>query len=383
MRALRRTILGMSLVALAGLGLLLLLWLVGVSVSDRFAWSQKLSFVPRQFLVWPAGVAWVAFALLSLAYGVVRPQGEGVPWRSERRGRMRLPRLLGRVRAVTGVGVLLVTLHLVGLEWRWPMNAGKAAPPVGERLRVVHWNVGWSYPPEVWDSLAMREADLAIVVNPLTRSELTWDFDSMAARMGPGTQVIRDWPINVLSRWPILRHGVTELGFTSRVNVLEEIRSGSELPPVDPGHAMYVELDAGAPFSRPVVVWIIDLPSDPELRRPAVTRQARERIGMWLGPNNEGFPEPDVVIGDFNIPAGSWSLRNLRRRPGYFMEDAHALAGVGASASYQLPRPRDVVWLHIDQCFVKPGVAVARYAVEDGGDTRHRMQVVDLVGDQR
>lgn len=379
MRTLRRAILALALVALACVVGALVLWFVGVLISDRFAWSQPISFVPRQFLVWPAGLAWCGFAAISLLYAALRPHSEGVPWRSERRGRSKLPRLLGALRAVTGILVLLITAHLVGIEWRWPMNASRPAPSPEARLRVMHWNIGWSHPVEVFDSIAAREPDLAIVVNPLTRADLSWDFNALAERLNPQTQVIRSWPINILSRWPIRRWGITELGFTARVNVQEEIRNPDLTTPTDPGHAMFVELDAGPPFSRPIVVWIIDLPSSPSLHRPAVTRQARERIEGWIGPNQEGFPEPDILIGDFNIPARAHSLINLRRRPGYMMQDAHALAGLGPSASYQLPGKRDFVWLHIDQCFVKPDVNVARYSIEDGGDTRHLMQLVDLV----
>lgn len=378
MRLLRRAILGLSLLALAWVGVCLFLWGVGVVVSDRYLWAQRLSFVPRQFLVWPAGIGWLLFAGSSLAYRELRPRGEGMPWRSERRGRSRVPRLLGRLRGVVGVLVLVATLHLVGVEWRWPMNAGgRAAPPVGERLRIVYWNVGWSHPDEVFASIAARRPDLAIVANPLTRTDLSWSFPTLASELGGEGRVIRDWPINVVSRYPIRRWGVTELGFTSPVSVAPAQRSTTEEPPRDPGHAMFVELEVGGPLSRSVVVWIIDLPSDPELSRASVTRRAKERIGMWLGPGGEGFPEPDVMIGDFNIPSGSWSLGTLRRRPGYVMEDAHRQGGLGAAATWPASGPM----FRIDQCFVGPGLRAARYAVEDGGDTRHLMQVVDLVED--
>jgi len=254
--------LALSVVALATTVAALVLWAVGVMVSDRFGWTQRLSFVPRQFLVWPSGMACAAFAGLSSLYGALRPRSEGVPWRSERRGRSRLPRFLGRARGVLGVAVLAATVHLVCIEWRWPVNASRAAPGPGDRLRVIHWNVGWSHPDEVFDALASRGPDVAIVVNPLTRTDLSWDFAGLGARLGGEGRVIRDWPINVVSRWPIRRWGVTELGFTSPVAVEAGLGDGTR-PPLDPGHAMFVELEVGAPLDRTVVVWIIDLPSDP------------------------------------------------------------------------------------------------------------------------
>jgi hypothetical protein len=216
------------------------------------------------------------------------------------------------------------------------------------------------------------------VVNPLTRAEWSWDFAALGARLGGDGRVIRDWPINIVSRWPVVRHGVTELGFTSPVAVEPGLRDEHGPAPTDPGHAMFVELEVGAPLNRNVVVWVVDLPSDPELHRPEMMERARERIEAWVGPYAQGFPEPDVLIGDFNTPRGSWSLTILRRRPGFVMADAHAQGGVGASATWPADRPV----LHIDQCFLAPGVRAARYAAEDGGDTRHRMQVVDVVAER-
>ncbi|MCB9840938.1 MAG: hypothetical protein H6809_04725 [Phycisphaeraceae bacterium] len=377
MRPLRGAILLLALLSLAATLAALGLWAVNLLVSDRALWAQRLSFVPRQFLVWPAGVGWVSFAILSLLFQWLRPAARFVPWSSERRRRTLLPRLLGGARAGVGLIVLAVTLHLVVLEWRWPLNIARAAPPPEERLRIVHWNIGWSEPREVFDSIEARRPDLAIVVNPLTRQEWPWDFDDLQSRLGAEGGMIRTWPINVLSRWPIKRWGVTELGFSSRVSVVEELRDAQTEPPLDPGRAMYVELEVGAPLNRSVVVWIIDLPSEPGLHRLRVARQARERISMWLGPDEETFPEPDVLIGDFNIPRGSASMWTLRRRPGYLMADAHDQGGLGPSPSWPASRPL----LHIDQCFLAPGLRAARYAIEDGGDTRHRMQVVDIVPD--
>lgn len=296
-----------------------------------------------------------------------------------------MPRALHVARVALGTGTALATIHLVVIEWRWPLNAARSAPPPGQRFRIVYWNVGWSHPDEVLNGVTARAPDLAIITNPLTRSDLSWDFAAIAGALGDNARVIRDWPITVVSRWPVRRWGVTELGFTARVSVDPDLR-GHDDAPLDPGHAMFVELEPppdlwpGAPADspdqpRPLVVWIIDLPSDPELSRPDLTRRARDRIAMWIGPGGAGFPEPDVLIGDFNIPRGSASLATLRQRPGFTLADAHAQAGLGPSPTWPDSRPL----LHIDQCFVGPRLRAARYAIEDGGDTRHRMQVVDLV----
>ncbi|MCA9289020.1 MAG: hypothetical protein KDA05_10575, partial [Phycisphaerales bacterium] len=79
MRPLRGAILLLALLSLAATLAALGLWAVNLLVSDRALWAQRLSFVPRQFLVWPAGVGWVSFAILSLLFQWLRPAARFVP----------------------------------------------------------------------------------------------------------------------------------------------------------------------------------------------------------------------------------------------------------------------------------------------------------------
>ena len=83
-----------------------------------------------------------------------------------------------------------------------------------------------------------------------------------------------------------------------------------------------------------------------------------------------GFPAPDIVVGDFNIPRSAGSLKALGR--GY--PSAFDQAGRGYMASY--PRVRPI--FHIDQTFVAPGLRVFDYRLPDIGAGAHRAQVVDI-----
>jgi endonuclease/exonuclease/phosphatase (EEP) superfamily protein YafD len=91
-------------------------------------------------------------------------------------------------------------------------------------------------------------------------------------------------------------------------------------------------------------------------------------VGGGAGP---GFPAPDLIVGDFNIPRGSRSLRRLTL--GY--PHAHSQAGHGHAGTY--PRHRQLV--HIDHMFVGPRLRAARYETVDPGVGSHRMQVVEVV----
>jgi hypothetical protein len=89
-------------------------------------------------------------------------------------------------------------------------------------------------------------------------------------------------------------------------------------------------------LGKNLVVWIIDMPSDPRLHREQIARIAGERIRAWNGSPMErgpvgqfiaskqkmnGFPDADVIFGDFNIRAGparcgtSLAMRPDRSRP--------------------------------------------------------------------
>jgi endonuclease/exonuclease/phosphatase family metal-dependent hydrolase len=83
-----------------------------------------------------------------------------------------------------------------------------------------------------------------------------------------------------------------------------------------------------------------------------------------------GFPPPDLIVGDFNIPRGSASLRNLTAD----FVNAYSQGGFGPSGTW----PRRWPLVHIDQAFVGSSLRAARYRVIDPGAGGHRMQIIDL-----
>jgi endonuclease/exonuclease/phosphatase family metal-dependent hydrolase len=91
-------------------------------------------------------------------------------------------------------------------------------------------------------------------------------------------------------------------------------------------------------------------------------------------PAGPGFPPADLIMGDFNIPRGSASLRQAAQ--GY--PHAHTQAGHGHAGTY--PRHRPLV--HIDHMFIGPALRARRYQVVDGGVGSHRMQVLDVALDR-
>lgn len=349
----------------AGLALLLLLlWGTGRVMTDRHEWSQWVWWIPSPLLL---GVACV-LAAWAMASG-----------RRRRRARW--------VRRAAGAASMLGVLYLLLVEWRYGVGMlGIGGPAAQDSLRVVFWNPSLPRGGGVADRVLAASPDVAIIANPPLRDE-GLSLDDLDRAMGPGAMTLSAGNVLVATRAPVLRWGVTTLGLEGRV---ARVGYSGEGPDhwIDPGHAAFVELDASGTLGRTIVVWIVDLPSDLSLVRHEVTKQAADVIAGFDGPvwsrdaegrfvsagarGERGFPRADVLIGDFNIPRGSHSLRALTGG----LRDAYALAGMGPMGTW----PRSGALHHLDQAFVGEGIGVGRYAVRDPGIGLHRMIIVELTG---
>ncbi len=283
-------------------------WMVGWVLSDRFVPSQFAKWVPPAMLL-PI----VASAAIVAA--------------SRRRRRTAL--------AFGLVAAAMVTIHL---RQRWSPFA-----PCRDGVRIVHWNAA---SPRVEESaparasLASLEADLLLVSND-------WGlFGRLHGDRWPetGQRVHRAGPFAIASRLPLLE---VRLAVASKQRFVAVVR-----------------LDATAEIGRPLVVWLVDLPSDPRRPRMAEARALRTLLdGLRL-------PPPDLVAGDFNMDAGSVALQALL--PG--LRDAFAEAGRGYAGSY----PRELPLWQPDQMAVAPTLRICSYRLVDLGWGRHRAQELML-----
>jgi hypothetical protein len=350
----------LSNLCLAAAGLVLAAWAVGRLASDRWLWSQYLAWVPEE---WTLAVA---FLLWAPGWGLRRLA------RSRQRS---------RAAVVVGLGCLAVGLHLTIFEWRL-FNALTRRPPAGPSLRLLHWNAtAVERTAQITGPVLAQRPDVAVLVNP--HSRVAWH--EVIAAFGRPVGLIWENGFVILSRVHIIRHGSLWLG-------LQPQQQGRW---TDPGRALFMELDTTATLGRTTIIWVVDLPSDFKLSRWALAGSAAAAIAAWPGPElvhdaaggvtprdtPPGFPPPDVVVGDFNIPRGSASLGLLA--PG--MENAFDQAGCGYAATWPRHGSRlgIPIW-HLDQMFVGRGgggggVRAARYNIIDPGFGYHHMQTADLV----
>ena len=336
---------------------------VGRWLNDDHLWSQVMYWIPTGLIAvfaWSMLIVSAVCSKLSLRMGGVK------------------------LRPFLAIGALVVSVWTI-VSWR-PLNALRAlAPPPEGAVRVVYWNISVEQNAQgAGDAVLGPEPDIALVANIRNdehRAPLLEALGSLTPEGGSGVHFRRSGNLSVSGRFPIRRWGVAR---PQRVTtLLTEWRSEW-----DTGRVTFIEFDTGATLTDDTfVVWVVDLPSDPTMRRAEVMQAAARAVEGWQGPTQtpdklgrwvaaplpegeSGFPEPDLIIGDFNTPRGSRSLRTL-------VGDArstHAQSGLGPAGTWTRKYP---VWA-IDQAFTGRRVKAVRSRVLDPGMSEHRMLVVDL-----
>lgn len=285
------------------------LWLTGRVASDRWPPLQQISWIPVPLLL----------AVLGLATLLV---GWGRRWR------------LGVLGWVLLIGWMVLGADHLARRWR------PASEPAGG-VRIVHWNAASPSESEAAGyaaALAKLDAEIIIVSNdwwlfgrPFTRN---WEAqDRRVVRAGPFA-LVTDLPV-VEARLVIANSGMWVGQF---------------------------QIEGLGPDGGPLVILAVDLPSAPELARWTLASDLRERL------DGLGLPSADLVVGDFNLDAGSVALR--RAFPG--MQSAFARAGRGYAGSY----PREWPLWQPDQALVGDGVGVLDYRLLDLGVGSHRAQAM-------
>lgn len=291
-------------------------WLLGRLVSDRYGWSQWLLWIPT-----PAALVAAAAALAAVSWSETGP------------GRRR------RVIAWAAcVSVILV--YFGAIEHRLL----RRAPGGLVAMRLVHGSVVQAWDPLVlarWgEQLTALGGDVTIVSSLLPQRRIGRLLEQFG---GLGTPVVI-WPFVLVTRLPVLEARPLIANAGLRVVVFR--------------------IDATASLGRVLTVYAVDLPSDPTHSRAEVAAALRRILDRVTS------APPDVVVGDFNMTRGSASLSMAF--PG--LEHAFDQAGRGYGASYR----RGLPLYHIDHILLADSVRAVGYDLVDIGVGRHLVQVVDL-----
>lgn len=323
------------LVTWAGLGTLLA-WGLGRLLNDRLGWSQYLWWIPS------AAALAIGAASLVLA-GLL----------SARRGSRRRTRHWGArfvlLCALAGAGAWTALV-----EWKF-LGRGPAGASAAER--VLFWNMAAKDAPGAVRLLERQQADLIVLANPpysSTRGEIE---AALAA-----SHTLAELPECLIAwRGEVAGSGWTSLGLAAARPGMDPTQGGAA---IDHGWAAWARLSAED--EPPLVVWVLDLPADPGLSRPDLMRRAKRAIEAAP----ESFPEPDLIVGDFNTPRGSASLRVLVGP----MQEAFAARGRGAGGTW----PRRLPLWALDQMFMGDALRPVAARVIDPGAGTHRVLIAEV-----
>lgn len=348
-----------ALVALAA-------WAVGQAFSDRFVWSQPLSWMPAPLTAACAAGACVLSWVIS-RWSAWSRREEGKPHsRWHARG--------ARARQVAGVGIAMVSLWTLGGEWNLlrAMLAGSSGERLGPGVSVLYWNHAGNWKKDWKESTSAKLADITFLSAPRYWEHMPELLDLLEREHGGRPHYCRVDRYAILSRWPVSRWGTAELGLPVYQTKLRPYATTFERGWYwNRGNAAWVEFASEADLGFNLIVRLYDMPSDPRLHREVLTSRAAEVLRAWAGPvmvrgpvgqwlageAAAGFPEPHLIVGDFNIPRDARSLRHLTS--GFV--DCFDEAGFGPDGTY----PRQIPLLGIDQMFAGPALRTRSYDLFD------------------
>lgn len=304
--------------------LIILLWLVGRVLTDRWFWSQWLFWIPT-----PALMPVIVLGLIASLR----------PGREPRVKRNRLIRW-----AACGF-VLLVYFSMIEHRLLHRTANITTARDTPGQLRLVHWNAQdvSAKPEAVLDRLRELDGDVMFL------TDINWNLWVPLSENDPlqtGIKPAHFGALAVVSRLPIV----------------------SFRPLVASKDLIYIalaEIDGTDLIGRVLRVYFVDLPSDPMIPRADLMRRARVLLEQAAAPGSP--PAADVVVGDFNIPRGSASINLLF--PG--LREAFDDAGHGYGATY----PRNLPLYHIDHMLLNDDLRVIRYDLVKPGLGRHWAQI--------
>ncbi len=339
-------------------------WATGRVLNDRWLWSQYLLWIPSVIVV-PAGIALIAIGI----------------WlaRLSRRDKTIRSGLFRPFLAITGLLGVVAAYTTLAIDLRLFSSASGDVPPPEHRLRVIHWNCSDDFGAQWTKGLLDLHPDL-VIINPASYQP----WGPIIEGMGPGAAVMFLHGFTIISKPAVTLMGEISLHVEPGEGIDLRQKSGLSAR-VDPGRAVWLQLDTRTQFGRAFTVWLLDLPSDISLPRWLVTDEAAKAIAesdshprVPKGQSGSepadglrrGFPPPDLVIGDMNIPRGSASLGRLTGG----LANAYDQAGHGFVATWPYRSP---LW-HLDQSFIGTGYRATAYAALDLGGGTHRGQLVDV-----
>jgi Endonuclease/Exonuclease/phosphatase family len=376
--------------SLVGVGLVVV-FAVSRVLTDRFGWSQWVWWVPA---VWWVVVVWWVW-VVSRVIGW---------WSIHRGGRYGKKAVVRRVLLMGCVGV---SVFVAFGEQRWyrVVWGDGLEDRAAAAVRVAHWNIAGAVVDEDAAIGLLNSLDVDVVL----LSNARWDaqqgvlLEGLDVGSGDDGRVVKLAQVVKLGRAIV----VSRLGASaaSMVYVRGDADDGEGMRSTgDLGWVCRVKIDGED--GRGLVVWLVDLPSEPTVHRGVMMDRVVEAVRNDLGQvrvfgedgvmrfeaNDGRLDAPGLIVGDFNTPRGSWSLGKFDVfGGGDGFVDAFERVGYGFGRSW-VPgvdgwwrkAAVGIAGWHIDLSLVGNGWEATGYGLFGeglNGDAiggAHRIQVVDL-----
>ena len=303
--------------AIAALSVCVILaWLVGQILSDRYTFSQWLLWIPTPFTI--------AFALLGSACAIPKK-----PYN---------PAAKARLACCIGIPVAVV-VYFTFLEHHFLRSETQTQTS----FKVIHFNVNTATDGEFehFNNFVLdQNADLIILTNSghhRRYQQLTKSYKADGSAF-----MVR--PFRIFSRYEILetRPIVANQGIT----------------------VILLRLDTTSKLGKPITIYAVDLPSQPKTSRMQTAKRLRNML------KNADAPLPDIALGDFNMTRRGAALKTA------FPNLVHAYdqAGSGYGATY----PRKFPLFHIDHILLAQTLQAQTYQLIDPQAGRHMLQIAEI-----
>ncbi|MFO0857597.1 MAG: hypothetical protein U0640_09615 [Phycisphaerales bacterium] len=375
-------------------------WVVGRIASDRFLWSQFLSWIPTLVPLAAALFLWFVSWQSKRHALQVSSKREDLSPSATRKSQSRF---LARL-SPSAITTTLLASWLIFVDIRVQalvFGLGTTTSPT--TIRLLCWNAT-SVPVQRMASLVREQApDIAILCNTPFSASLVPIRDEMnaaaaASNKEPTTSAASSVRINVFSRFPVLHHAVMSLGITgAKERTFTWVGGG--MKHIDTGQLMCVELDTTKALGKTTVLWVVDLPSDPDIPRARmmrefqtastnfaapIMRRTADGLDRQVPPDQrtevlERLQHPDIIAGDFNTTRDSASLAHFLKTLGSFEHAKNQSIGTGG-IGWDCTYPRTLPLLHIDHVFIGESslMQATSYSTFDPLMGRHAAQFVEL-----
>ena len=297
--------------------MIVIAWLIGRVVTDQHEWSQWLWWIPTPVIIF---VIIFGFAASFIHYKQTATNG----WKH--------PVTLSWL-----MSLCAIASYFLILETR-TFGSAPASFDDAIEIDVIHWNMSSPLDHEIEvlnDGIATLNADLYIFTSPGQT-----DWGKIVIPNATETHHARINIFGIVSQYNILGHSLIINKNSIRV--------------------VLIELDTTKVFGRPVIIYLIDLPST--LKRPRM--EIANDVAQQLSKANP--PPPDMIIGDLNMTRGSDSIETMFPT----LHNAFDDAGRGIDGTFHRKWP----FFHIDHILLSPAFEATEYHTIRPDIGRHLIQ---------